>query len=496
MFSLPLHDTAALRVIEARAARALGGDAFELMRRAGRAAWRCALRNWPQAQRLVVVCGPGNNGGDGYVLARHALDSGRDARIVHLPSHAPRGELARRAFEEFRSRGGVVEVFAGTLPPGDLLVDALFGIGFAQAHDPDAQGLIDAMRSHPAPCLALDVPSGVDAATGAVPGRAVRAARTLEFIAAKVGLSTGAALAHSGEHEVADLDVPGTAFDGVAPGAELVSAERLRAWLRPRPVDAHKGLFGRVLCIGGDHGGGGAIALCGDAALRSGAGLVEVLTREAHVQALLARRPELMVRAVESGDGLAAPLQRADVVALGPGLGQELWGRVLFKTALAAGKPLVVDADALNLLAARKTGRALPDAVLTPHPAEAGRLLGKDTAGVQADRFGAARDLAQRYDAVVVLKGAGTVIAAPGKTARVVSVGNPGMATGGMGDLLTGVIAALRAQGLDAFDAATAGVLLHGVAGDHSARAGGQRGLLPTDLLPHLRRLANPELIK
>lgn len=493
---LPLYDNAALRVIEARATRLLGGDAFELMRRAGRAAWRCALRNWPQAQRIVVVCGPGNNGGDGYVLARHALDSGRDARVVRLESHAPRGEQARRALEEFRSRGGKVEVFAGTLPPADLVVDALFGIGFAPAHEPAAQGLIEAMRAHPAPSLALDVPSGIDAATGAVPGPAVRAARTLEFIAAKPGLATGPAIESAGDVELAELDVPAAAFEGIAPKAEIARPEQLRSWLLPRPRDAHKGQFGRVLCIGGDHGGGGAIAMCGDAALRCGAGLVEVLTREAHVAGLLARRPELMVRAVERAEDLAAPLQRADVIALGPGLGQELWGRVLFTTALAAGKPMVLDADGLNLLAARKTARALPSMVLTPHPGEAARLLSVPVAQVQNDRFAAARALADRHGAVVVLKGAGTVVAAPDRTPRTVAVGNPGMATGGMGDLLTGVVAALLAQGLESFDAATAGALLHGIAGDSAARTGGERGLLPTDLLPFLRRYANPDALK
>lgn len=493
---LPLYDNAALRVIEARAVRLLGGDAFELMRRAGRVAWRCALRNWPQARRVLVVCGPGNNGGDGYVLAKHALDSGREARVVRLDAHAPRGELARRALEEYRARGGQVEVFAGTLPPADLLVDALFGIGFAPAHEPAAQGLIEAMRAHRAPCLALDVPSGIDAATGAVPGPSVRATRTLEFIAAKPGLASGPAVEHAGVVEVADLDVPAPAFDGIAPKAEIARPEQLREWLRPRRRDAHKGEFGRVLCIGGDHGGGGAIGMCGEAALRCGAGLVEVLTREAHVPALLARRPELMVRAAERAEDVAAPLQRADVVALGPGLGQELWGRVLFKTALAAGKPTVLDADGLNLLAARKTGRALPHAVLTPHPGEAARLLSVTLGQVQSDRFGAARALADRHGAVVVLKGAGSIVAAPERTPRTVAVGNPGMATGGMGDLLTGVIAALLAQGLEPFDAATAGVLLHGIAGDAGARNGGERGLLPSDLLPFLRRFANPELLK
>lgn len=488
-----LYDTAALRALETRATAVFGGDTFEAMRRAGRAAWRCSLRNWPQAQRILVVCGPGNNGGDGYVLARHALDAGREARVIQLAGHAPRSEQARRASDNFRARGGRVDEFAGALPQAELLVDALFGIGMAGAPDPAAHALIEAINAYPAPRLALDAPSGVDAAHGAVPGVAVRATRTLEFIAPKAGLRTGAALDHVGELELADLDLPTSIHEGVAPQAESLSQEQLRVWLRPRRRDAHKGAFGRVLCVGGDHGGGGAIALCADAALRSGAGLVETLTRDVHVAALLARRPETMVRAVERADDLVLPLAQADVVAIGPGLGQGLWGRILLKTVLAAGKPAVIDADALNLLAARESDVALTGAVLTPHPGEAARLLSTTITDVQADRFLAARVLAVNFDAVVVLKGAGTIVAAPGRTARIIGAGNPGMAVGGMGDLLTGVIASMRAQGMDAFDAACCGALLHAAAGDAAAQAGGERGLLPSDLLPHLRRLVNPE---
>ena len=492
-----LFDIAALRTLETRASALFGGDAFEAMRRAGRAAWRCGLRNWPQAQRLVVVCGPGDNGGDGYVLARHALDSGRDARVVQLPGHAPRSDQARRACEEFQAHGGRVEEFSGTLPPAELVVDALFGIGFSAApdsrrQDPAVQALIDAINAHAAPRLALDVPSGVDAARGTVSGNAVRATRTLEFIAPKAGLHTGAALDHIGDLELAGLDLPRAMYEGVDAQAELLSPEQLRAWLSPRQRNVHKGAFGRVLCIGGEHGGGGAILLCSEAALRSGAGLVETVTRDVHVAALLARRPEAMVRAVERADELAMPLQHADVVAIGPGLGQGAWGRVLLKAALASGKPLVLDADALNLVAARDADVALAGAVLTPHPGEAARLLSTSVADVQSDRFLAARVLAVNFDAVVVLKGAGTIVAAPGRTPRIIGAGNPGMAVGGMGDLLTGAIASMRAQGLDAFDAACCGALLHAAAGDAAAHAGGERGLLPSDLLPYLRRFANP----
>jgi NAD(P)H-hydrate epimerase len=272
---------------------------------------------------------------------------------------------------------------------------------------------------------------------------------------------------------------------------DSIGPDALPAWLPPRPRDSHKGANGHVSCVGGDHGSGGAIVLCAQAALRSGAGLASVATRAAHVPALLARQPEAMAHAVESADALAPLLARASVVAIGPGLGQGEWGRAMLDAVLAASKPLVLDADALNLLAAAP--RALPgDAILTPHPGEAARLLQTDVASVQSDRSAAASALVQRHGAIVVLKGAGTIVAAPGRTARVVAAGNPGMATGGMGDLLTGVIAALRAQGIDAFDAASCGALLHAHAGDLAAREQGMRGLLPSDLLPWLHRCANP----
>ncbi|HET7126737.1 MAG TPA: NAD(P)H-hydrate dehydratase, partial [Lysobacter sp.] len=231
------------------------------------------------------------------------------------------------------------------------------------------------------------------------------------------------------------------------------------------------------------------VLLCAEAALRSGAGLVRVATREAHVAPLLARCPEAMPAGIEDSRSFASMLELADVLALGPGLGQGEWARALFSAAISAGKPLVIDADALNLLA--HSPRALPDAVLTPHPGEAARLLDRSTADVQRDRVVAAKQLAERFDATVVLKGAGSVVAAPKLVPRIIGAGNPGMAVGGMGDVLTGVIAALRAQGLDAFDAATAGALLHAVAGDAAAHDG-ERGLLPRDVIACVRCVANP----
>lgn len=487
----PLYDTSALRAVEAREA-GRSGDAFTLMARAGLAAWGEALRHWPRAHRITVVCGPGNNGGDGYEMARHALLSGRTVRVLRLGAHAPRTPLAQRACAAFREAGGCVEEahVATPLAETDLVVDALFGIGLSRTPDAQAAALIDAINAASAPVLALDVPSGVDAATGAAPGAAVRATRTLQFIAGHAGLATGAALRCTGPLSLAPLE--SEALLAEAPvAARRLDADHLRGWLAPRRRDAHKGDSGHVLCVGGDLGTGGAVMLAADAALRCGAGLVGIATRPEHVAPALARRPEAMVRGIDMPAQLEPQLARADVVVLGPGLGQAEWGRALYGRVLESGRRVLLDADALNLLAAAT--RPLPaDTVLTPHPGEAARLLGMSVAEVQGNRYAAARLLVEMHGCVVVLKGAGSLVAAPARRPRVIAAGNPGMAVGGMGDLLSGCIAALWAQGLDAFEAACCGTLLHAVAGDTAARTG-ERGLLPGDLLEPMRQWANME---
>ncbi|MGH8062164.1 MAG: NAD(P)H-hydrate dehydratase [Pseudoxanthomonas sp.] len=490
---LPLFDRNAARALDQRATALLGGDGYVLMQRAGQAAWQHLLQQWPSAQRISVVCGPGNNGGDGYVLARLAHRSGRKVSVLHLAEHVPRTPLAQRACTEYVSAGGRIEIFPDASPQGDVVVDALFGIGLSRAADETSAALIDAINVQAAPVFSLDVPSGLDSDLGSAPGKVVRATATLQFIARHAGLHSGDALEQVGLLGLDRLEVPEETFDSAVPCATLLTAEALSRWLLPRRRNTHKGESGRALCIGGDHGHGGAIALCAEAALRSGAGLLSVATREIHVPVILARRPEAMARAVESGEDLQPLLAQADAVAIGPGLGQGEWARAMLRLALASGKPLVIDADALNLVAAQPC--TLADAILTPHPGEAARLLGSDNASVQRDRFAAARDIAQRYNAVTVLKGAGTIIAAPGEIPRVIDAGNPGMAVGGMGDVLTGVIVALRASGMSAFDAASAGALLHSLAGD-AAAGEGERGLLPSDLFPHLRRFANPETME
>lgn len=486
-----LFDTRAARRIDQDATAALGGDGYVLMQRAGEAAWQLLRQRWPQACRVLVACGSGNNGGDGLVLARLALQAGMQVQVVLPEGVQPRSSLALRAAADYAAAGGRPTPFPCALHGADVLVDALLGIGLDAAPRAPLAALVEALNAAGRPVFALDVPSGIDADRGSAPGAAVRAACTLQFIVEHAGLRTGAALDHTGELLLAPLQIDAAMHIGAAPAcAQLLRAPDLRQWLQPRLRDSHKGRSGHVLCVGGDHGGGGAVLLAAEAALRAGAGLASTATRTAHVAALLARRPEAMAHAVEDAGALAPLLERAGVVACGPGLGQSPWGAQLLAAVLRSGRPLVLDADALNLLV---PGTVLPaDTILTPHPGEAARLLRTSPAQVQADRFAAAAALARHYGCVVVLKGAGSIIAAPHRVPCVLDAGNPGMATGGMGDLLTGTIAAMRAQGLEAFEAACAGALLHSLAGDAAAAEDGERGLLPSDLLPWLRRLANP----
>ena len=493
--SVPLFSTEQARAIDRDAQGVLGLTEYALMQRASAVAWRALLQHWPQAQRIGIACGPGNNGGDGTVLGGLARESGREVVVVRMPDGAPRSDAARKACAEWETGACVIREVDGTLPQVDLWVDALFGIGLTRAPEGAAQALIEAINASGVDVFALDVPSGVDADSGNVPGVAIRATRTLSFIVDKRGLHTGAALEHVGALQIDALGVTDTITASHAPAARLARSDMLAGWLTPRQRNSNKGDYGHVLCVGGEHGSGGAIALSTEAALRCGAGLVSVATRAEHVSMLLARRPEAMVRGVEDSEDFIALCERASVLAIGPGLGQGEWGHALLSAALAANKPLVLDADALNLLPEMlraKPSSELRDDILTPHPGEAARLLDIATAQVQADRYTAAQALATRYGCCAVLKGAGSIVAAPDTTAVVIDAGNPGMAVGGMGDVLTGVIAAMRAQHLSALDAAVCGALLHALAGDAAAVDGGERGLIASDLFPHLRRLANP----
>jgi ADP-dependent NAD(P)H-hydrate dehydratase / NAD(P)H-hydrate epimerase len=483
-----LYTTAQVRALDQNAINELGIPGPVLMQRAAQAASGVLRARWPQARGIAVLCGSGNNGGDGFLLAKIARESGMNVTVVALGA-AETTDDAGKARSEWLATGGEILPPASLPEDADVYVDALFGTGLSRAVDGMAEKLIGRVNAFQRPVLALDVPSGLNADTGGVLGVAVRAQATITFVAHKRGLFTGAAPAYCGEVILDRLDLPDAMYTSSQPDAKLLDVDGMTSWLPPRARDANKGNCGHVLAIGGDHGMGGAIRLAGEAALRVGAGLVSVATRANHVSALNAARPELMAHGADTAQDLEPLIKGASVIALGPGLGQGAWSQELWHAALAAGLPTLVDADALNLLA--HTAVSLPaQTVITPHPGEAARLLDTDVAHVMRDRFAAARELARRYAAVAVLKGAGSLIAGPGGEVCVCPWGNPGMASGGMGDVLTGVIAGLLAQGLEPWRAACLGVALHARAGDVAAISG-QAGLLASDLFEPLRSLRN-----
>jgi ADP-dependent NAD(P)H-hydrate dehydratase / NAD(P)H-hydrate epimerase len=494
--SLPreLYRAEQVRELDRRAIEDGGTTGYALMNRAGAAAYAALHRQWPRTRSIVAVCGAGNNAGDGYVIARLAHEHGLAATVMALVDPARLGGDARRAWQDALAAGIEVLPFDATgLADADVIVDAVFGTGLSRPVEGEWRAAIEAINAAPAPVLAVDIPSGLMADTGAILGAAIHATLTISFIGLKQGLFTGQGPDCCGIIVFDDLAVPHTLHIGLEPAAHRYGGEDRAQWLAPRARAAHKGDFGHVLVIGGDHGFAGAARMAAEAAARSGAGLVSVATRPEHAVVQAALRPEIMFRGVADPNQLQPLLARASVLAIGPGLGQGDWGQSLLDAGLAYGKPLVLDADALNLLA-RIPGHR-DDWILTPHPGEAARLLDCDTATVQRDRFAAVRQLVQRYGGVILLKGAGTLIAEAGQSPDVIDAGNPGMASGGMGDVLTGIIAGLLAQGLAPAVATRLGAWLHATAADRAATADGERGLLATDLLCELRALVNPDRV-
>ena len=485
-----------------------GTPGHVLMERAGAGTAR-VLRERLRRPRgpVVVVCGRGNNGGDGFVVARHL----RRARVpveVWLAARPEevRGDAARMLAAWRRARGAVralatpadVEALARRLARAAAVVDALFGTGLNAPVAGVAAAVIAAINACGAPVLAVDIASGLSADTGAPLGAAVRATVTATFGYPKVGQLMYPGVEHTGLLAVVDIGIPREALAAVAPGTVLLESEEVGAHLPPRRRDAHKGDFGHVLVIAGSRGKTGAALLAAQAVARSGAGLT-TLAVPATLQAVLeAQVREAMTAALaDTGDGAAALADGAAASALladrgavvcGPGLGQASATRELIRHVVRqCTAPLVLDADGLNAVAGTSVLRDRPGpTVITPHPGEMARLSGGDTARVQADRLGAARAFARAERVVVVLKGARTVIASPVGATAICPTGNPGMASGGTGDVLAGVIGALLAQGLAAYDAAALGVFAHGAAGDAVAARQGEVGLLASDLLAEL----------
>jgi len=482
-----VYSAATVRAMDRRAIES-GIPGYTLMQRAGEAALADLRRHWPAARSVTVLCGSGNNAGDGYVLARLARAEGFGVRVVAVSAPDRLAGDAARAHADFAAHGGQAGPFAAAAFEGaELIVDALLGTGLDRAVEGACAEAIACLNRQAAPVLALDIPSGIDGTTGAVRGAAVHATRTIAFLALKSGYFLGEAPDHVGTLGYAGLGVPPEVLDAGTPVLRRIDGRVAARALPPRRRSAHKGDHGRVLVVGG-HAMPGAARLAGEAALRSGAGLVTVATAEAGRQAIVAARPELIACATTSSGALERLAAAADAVAVGPGMGTGAEAAAAFAAIADAGRPLVVDADALTLLAA---GPRRSDAwILTPHPGEAARLLGSSVVEVQRDRLAAARAVAERFGGVCVLKGANTLVAGSGPVTGVCDRGNPGMATAGSGDVLTGVVAALLAATGDPGLAAAAGVFLHAEAGDRAARAG-MRGMIAGDILAELRGVMN-----
>ena len=492
MKSLPseVYSVASVREFDRRAIEDEGVPGYTLMTRAGEAAVGEALAAFPNARHWQILCGAGNNAGDGYVVARLAAAEGIAVSVIALVDPEKLGGDAATAYGDFVAAGGVARPWSGELgEEAELLVDALLGSGLERDVAGEFAACVEAMNEHAAPVLALDIPTGLHGDSGAVMGCAVRADATVTFVGLKSGLFIDQGPECSGAVRFAGLEIPDAWRGKRSPEFRLIGDAELAQALPRRRRNAHKGDFGHVLVIGGGEGMPGAVRLCGEAALRSGAGLVSIATHPSHAAMIVASRPELMPHAIEHAGELAPLLERADVVAFGPGLGRSSWAGELVATMAGDKRPAVWDADALNWLA--ESPSQAQRRIVTPHPGEAGTLLGIPAATVQADRRQALTELQSRYGGVAVLKGSGSLVSSASGVPWLCNAGNPGMAAAGMGDVLTGIIAALLAQGLEIELAARIGVAVHARAGDMAASSG-ERGLLASDLLAELRDLVNP----
>ncbi len=504
---MKILSTAAMRSVDRAAVEELGVPGVVLMENAALGVVEAALARVPSAESAAVFCGPGNNGGDGLAIARHLAVRGLRTRALVLTEGrgytgdaAVQFEIARKmqglGLElEDLDQTGELTVALERAAQADLVIDALFGTGLSRPLEGRFAELVAAINELPAPIIAVDLPSGLGGDHAEILGPHIEAEVTVTFAAPKIAHIFMPAASSAGEVVVSDLGIPDQLVERAEGDLFLLEPAHVAALLGPRQVDAHKGDFGHLLVVAGSAGKSGAAVLATQAAIRAGAGLVTAAVPEDVLPTFAAASIESMsvglpVTSSGLGDPALAALRAAatekSAVALGPGLGTaEATGETIRRFVLESGAPLALDADGLNafagrleLLAARKA-----PAVLTPHPGELGRLLGVETGEVTADRLGSVRAAAERSGSVVVLKGHLSVIAAPGEGVFVNPTGNPGMATGGSGDVLTGMIGALLGQGLDPIAAAQLGTFVHGLAGDLAAGDVGEVSLSAGDLL-------------
>lgn len=486
------------RNIDQSALQQMNDSGILLMKRAGAAALSELLEAFGHPSLITVFCGSGNNAGDGYILAALASQKNIPVELIELgnPKKFSQETLQARTFAE-QSKVTFFAYDNGIHPNEGVIVDSLLGIGCSGTlKEPYAQA-VKIINDAGLPVLSIDVPSGLDADTGAVVSEAVKADITVTFVCAKKGLFTARGPAFCGDIIYHSLDIPPAIFQQFDPAAQLLDSFSLIDLLPQMEADIHKYQRGHCMVIGGDLGFGGAAVLAAEASLKTGCGLTSVATQPQHIGAILARCPEVMAHGVSSGQQLEPLLERPSVLVVGPGLGRSPWSEQMLQKALNSGLPLILDADALNILAEGRLANQSKERqwIMTPHPGEAARLLNTSVTEVQADRFAAARKIQEKYKALVVLKGAGTVIAAENAVIKVCPYGNPAMATAGMGDVLSGIIGALLAQGLSMQESAELGCCLHSCAADIAVSERGSRGLVASDLFLYLHQLLNREYL-
>ncbi len=505
----PVLSRAQMRAFDAHAIERCHVPSLVLMENAGRGAADAVvtelLAGDAAGARVVVVCGTGNNGGDGFVVARRLAVRGARPVVVLVGSVDRLSTDARTNLDAWRGLGGEIREVAPGAPVTPLsdalgaavaIVDALFGTGLDRAIEGHLAGVVGELNAAAAPVLAVDLPSGLDADTGATLGVAVQADATATFAHPKLGLLTPSGARLAGRVVVVDIGVPASLALDLGPAVQSIEGADLARWMRPRAPGAYKNSAGHVLVVGGAPGKIGAPQLVARGAMRSGAGLATIATWSDAATSIESRVLEAMTARIDpddTGEALKQLFQGKSAVVVGPGFGVGGQARAMVERILATWKgPLVVDADALTMFAGQPEALAgLPAAILTPHPGELGRLTGKTPAQVEANRFAAARGLAASTGAVVVLKGAHTVVASPDSRTAVSPVACPALATAGSGDVLGGVIGALACS-LAPFEAACAGVMLHAMAGEAwaLARGGTDRGLLASEIADAIPGLA------
>lgn len=493
-----LYSAQQVRDIEANYAANSTDGTYPLMEAAGKAAYLLLRQTYPDAMRIIIVTGKGNNGGDGYIVARLAIKDGLQVTLCRFCEPQQINGDAARAYQKLLElQPKFITWQAEVLLDYDIVVDALLGTGISgEVREPMASVITDINRSQ-LPVIAIDVPSGVNADTGSVANVAMHAVQTATYIGLKKGCYTGDALNFQGELKLFSLGLDDSCYPPPSETLLAYNWNAVKSWLKPRPVNSHKGLFGHCRVVGGAAGMAGAALMASAAAARCGSGLVSAWLQQ-DAAAIVTARPEIMAKNIgkEEIPAHASLLEESHSLVVGPGLGQSSWGQRWMRELSATNAFLlankVIDADGLNWLALNPQYNERW--ILTPHPGEAGRLLNSNTPSINHDRFAAGLAIAKKYGGVSVLKGAGTIISCADGRQVVCPVGNPGMASGGMGDVLSGLIGGFVAQGFALFDAAILGVCLHGEAANRAAGSCGRyRGLLASDLLDYINILVNQE---